>query len=509
MYIQPNSTIQILRGVPLNPNYKDTIYFDSIGFQTAYFDNYVAYTFTEQYYQRANKNSCRVKINAEQVYDCNYMRFRNDSFGNKNFYAFITNIEYINHNVTEITYEIDILQTWAFDYSLGKCYVEREHANSDTIGEHLLPEPVEIDDYICTDVTMGGFEETSFYLFCSDPIDAHINGGLYDGTYSVGYYSYPCTIAGAIALDQKIADIIYDNGALRPGGAESIVGLFIGPSKFPPAYGTEKPWSTYTVSVPRPDSLAGYVPNNNKLFTSPFMYLEVDCLNDNKSFAFEYFLKNFGQADFKCIGSCVGNASVICVPIDYKKPNFNDYTQQLVMGGYPMCIVPIDSVKNWLANNAVYHVLTGIASAGTAGVGLATGNPYLIAGGISGMVSNVAKATMETNRHNTSRGTVSTSINVQDKSKDFYFKTMTLRTEKSRSIDDFFSRYGYTCEQVKVPNRKVRKRWTYTKTHNCIVNGNLPADDKQKISKIFDNGITFWTTVGVVGDYVMNDNGVI
>ena len=84
---------------------------------------------------------------------------------------------------------------------------------------------------------------------------------------------------------------------------------------------------------------------------------------------------------------------------------------------------------------------------------------------------------------------------------------MQVNYEKARALDDFFSRYGYECERVKVPNRNVRKRWTYTKTKSCVVKGNVPADDLERIAAIFDAGITFWTTNGDLGDYVMDDNG--
>ena len=509
MYIQPNSTIQIMRGVPLNPNYKDTIFFNQ-GEQSGYFDNYVAYTFTKQYYQRVNKNKCRLDINAEQVYDCNYMRFRNDSFGIKDFYAFITNVEYINHNVTEITYEIDVLQTWAFEYELGACFVEREHTVTDTIGAHILPEPIEVGEYVVQDIQSAGFNETSLYLFVSEPVPgSELTGTLYDGIYSSMSYQFECNAIGAVACDRKIRDIISSS----PGGLDSIIGLFIGPKEFPPReyYPTPKT-EIRTVAKPNDNTtIKGYLPNNKKLLTAPFYYLEVDSLNDSKPYFFEFF-GDVGECVFSFIGSSVGNASIICVPSKYKCNNeghTDDYTEQVVLGGYPMCIIPVDSVKNWLANNGVYHVLTGLGATGMAVAGLTTGNVYMAGAGITGMVTNFAKTQLETRRANSSRGTVSTSINVQNKSKDFYFKTMCVTYEKARSIDDFFSRYGYTCERVKVPNRAVRKRWTYTKTHNCIVNGNLPADDKQKISSIFDNGITFWTTAGNVGDYVMTDNGVV
>ena len=56
MYIAPNSTIKILRNVPLDPTYDHTIYFPTgntgLDIQVAYFSGKAKYTFTEQSYQR-------------------------------------------------------------------------------------------------------------------------------------------------------------------------------------------------------------------------------------------------------------------------------------------------------------------------------------------------------------------------------------------------------------------------------------------------------------------------
>lgn len=163
-YVQPNTIIEVMENIPITPSYNDTLYFASYSDQNTYFTSNVKYTFSNQMYQRVNKNTCRVEKNAENLYGCNYMRFKNYAYGNKWFYAFITQVEYINDNVSEITYEIDELQTWFFDMVLGECYVEREHSTSDNVGEHLLPEPVDIGDGICQDITPAGFSDLSIVL---------------------------------------------------------------------------------------------------------------------------------------------------------------------------------------------------------------------------------------------------------------------------------------------------------------------------------------------------------
>ena len=53
--------------------------------------------------------------------------FKNDSVKNKWFFAFITDYEFISESTTKITYQLDVFQTYLFDYKFQSTYVEREH----------------------------------------------------------------------------------------------------------------------------------------------------------------------------------------------------------------------------------------------------------------------------------------------------------------------------------------------------------------------------------------------
>jgi hypothetical protein len=76
------------------------------------------------------------------------MMFQNTAFGNKWFYAFIKGVEYINNSATEVEYEIDVMQTWYFDYDVGESFVEREHSETDDVGDNIVPENVETGELI-------------------------------------------------------------------------------------------------------------------------------------------------------------------------------------------------------------------------------------------------------------------------------------------------------------------------------------------------------------------------
>ena len=134
MYIEPNSNIRILKDVPLDKTFDHTIYFNSASAQATYFMGLQKYNLNNYTYQRVKRGYARVGIKADNLYDCNYMMFQNTSYGNKWFYAFITSVEYLNNECSQIEFEIDVMQTWFFDYSLDQCFVEREHTVTDNIG---------------------------------------------------------------------------------------------------------------------------------------------------------------------------------------------------------------------------------------------------------------------------------------------------------------------------------------------------------------------------------------
>lgn len=149
MYIQPNSTVILLKAVPLDKNYENTLWFDSASDQYSHFaSSYTKKTFSNISYQRVYRDKIRLQVEADSIYDYNYMLFQNTSFGSKWFYAFILSATYINNVTTEIEYQIDVMQTWLFQAILKPSFVEREHVATDAIGEWLQPEPVDTGDMV-------------------------------------------------------------------------------------------------------------------------------------------------------------------------------------------------------------------------------------------------------------------------------------------------------------------------------------------------------------------------
>lgn len=82
-----------------------------------------------------------------------------------------------------------------------------------------------------------------------------------------------------------------------------------------------------------------------------------------------------------------------------------------------------------------------------------------------------------------------------------------IRKEYRDSLTDFFQKYGYKTNLIKVPNLKSRRSFNYVKTIGCTITGSLNNEDLQEFKNIFDKGVTLWHT-NDVGNYLL-DNEVI
>lgn len=131
--IIPNSEVRLIKNVPFSNNYKNVIQFNDKTSQENYFKglpNIVA----ENYKYVRNNGTIKVPYYRDEILEYNYLMFKNKAYGDKYFYAFITNISYINPNTSAISFELDVFQTWFMDVEFKPSYVEREHCqrwNSD------------------------------------------------------------------------------------------------------------------------------------------------------------------------------------------------------------------------------------------------------------------------------------------------------------------------------------------------------------------------------------------
>ena len=511
MYIVPNSYIRLMKNIPLDNSYTDTLFFTSKANQTSYFLNSTTgRNFSAQSYQRVQREYIRLEVNAELIYDYNYLMFQNTAYGTRWFYAFINNVEYINDNTTEIHFEIDVMQTWLFDVTLGASYVEREHFSEDTVGMNIQPEPVDIGPIKCNSITRGGLDDYSIVVFFADsgfsspfPIQSFNGyvGGLFSG----------CNFMSA-ALNAQNAQTIVDfiNDLTSNNKADIITNIVLCPTDFIPTTKTEAREQSFSVN--RPTTCGSYTPRNNKLLTAPYTFLCVDTLNDQQNYRYEWSTDPT-NIKFHLIASFTPNPTANVYPLDYNGAYTPvggsmaiNPTESVTIEGYPQCAYSIDCFRAWLAQRAAGDIIGIGNSSISAGAGMSfsgsTGGRAMLGHGIAGIAGGAVDAIIEATKGARAHGASTSDADIAGRQKDVYFKKMSVTAEYAEIIDDFFDRYGYACNQLKIPNRNARAHWTYCKTRDCnLENSHAPADDLKKIKSIYDKGITWWNTPSEVGHY--------
>ena len=129
MNITPDTTIRLLK-CPLELDNKNQITFSSATAQYNYFHGLPYIELDGSYYQRKD-SSIYYPDNFDDLLEYNYVMYQNSNYSNKWFYAFIENMEYVSDNCTRIEITTDVFQTWQFDFTYLKSFVERKHVTDD------------------------------------------------------------------------------------------------------------------------------------------------------------------------------------------------------------------------------------------------------------------------------------------------------------------------------------------------------------------------------------------
>lgn len=509
MYIEQSTKIKLIRNCPLTMDYENTYYFGSTVSRDNYFDGLPGVTASALSYQREQR-TLKVQVDMSDCYNCNYMFWINPSYENKRFYAFITNVEYVNNGCTEITFEIDVMTTWFPIAAVEQCFVEREHSATDNIGDNTIPEDLEQGEYTTiTGERSGQLGQWDIVLAeATKPEDNKLITELYSG---LRYQSFSHNQYGAV--NDYIQTLDAD------GKTDQIISIFMMPHEF--VTESEKAVIKNVTIQKWTTGFKGYFPKNNKLYCYPYNVLYVTALDCGSAI---YRYENFPTET--CTFALVGNMSptpqIIAAPVDYNGVGAVDYSTEICLDGFPQCPWTSDAYTVWLAQNAgsiglgLFNSMMSIPSAVSTGLAASgiTANPVLgaaVAGGVTGLTmlqrvgSTIASIDRASKMPPTVKGNPGGSANFASEAKDFWFMKLQIKREYAQIIDEYFSMFGYACHRVKVPNYYLRPSWNYVKTIGAKVGGMIPATAARKIEQILDNGCRFWRLGKTIGDYTQDN----
>lgn len=551
-YVEPSGIIQLMKGVNLDNRYAHTIYFENETLQNTYFSSKVTHTFDRQSYTRHNNDIIRIKVASDAVADCTYMRFQNKNNG-KWYYAFINYVDYINENVTAITFEIDVMQTWFFQtgHDIKPCFVDREHVSDDTFGIYHAPDTPKTDEYVYR--WIKDTELFDRYTTIVQTSQGASDGFCFDNNAFAGCKTLRLTITDETTAQagRNLIETALGGSWDKNIQSATMVDMYDFPEQFD---NVDIANNVHNVTLARPSSFnyggSTYTPKNNRLFSNPFsMLLVTDYKGENSLYEWEMF-SDPNNITYTLRGNPMGGGTIICYPRNYAGLD-NNFDSGLQINNFPKRAYSYDAYSAWVAAGGQTRLneqktlvnmmgmartmetvgdmlgvtkaasdaaLAAEATAATEGiltpvlVGQAAKAGQTISQASANTISRqVAQREALNNINYTFKdakytpdivfGSTSADIAVSHRLLDFNFIAMFPKRDEAIRIDDFFSTYGYSIKEVKQPNLTGRKHWNFLKTKGAVIGGNMPTSSRKAIADIFDGGIFLWKNGDEVGNF--------
>lgn len=551
--VTPLGVVRVCKGVPLSNDYKHTLWFKNDSLFFAYFREKVARTY-ERYNIIRDEDAISVEATYDEARTWNYMYFQNNGTGGSHIYfAFITRVEYVNEATVKLHYEIDVMMSYYWSYTLNQCFVEREHSATDRYYENLIEEGLEVGEYIDDVTTVSEINEMCVLIMST--VNLKIIGSEANGWFpqmAHGYIlnrTYTSCLMYAVDSDSVGALNTVLQALNVAGKTEAILGMWMYPKALVKLDSSES-WgeSNYvklvdgvkplTQTITPASDFGGYTPKNKKLYSYPYNFLYVSN-NAGASAVYKHELVNNNEPQtslnpitFNFAGAISPEASVRMYPSYYRKKG-NNFEEGITLGAYPSCSWNSDTYKLWLAQNqnqiaagidsAVINATAGTFTAaagaiaggmlspttigaigagvaGGAGIGMNVVNSFNQVRSIVAQIED--KKIQPPNAH----GAYTANINVGAGYQTFTISRRVVTPSRARIIDEYFTRYGYATHRFKVPNTHARKSFTYVKTVDCQITANLSHDIIQKIQSVYNNGVTIWADPSVVGVYTCDNS---
>lgn len=528
MWVEPNGKVIVLSGVPVDPTQTDVPWFVSAGAQESFFKGFTLKTYSKVSFMRVNTSvpqsaqgntgsprtasTIRVPTNAAELYSANYLMFQNTSYSNKWFYAFVETVNPLSDNATEITYQIDDMQTWQFDFTVGACPLKREHIDvgHDVIGANVEPEP-----FTCNKITAFEKVITALPKLCA-LVTTNGEGTEAAEPYQNGGFVAGCAVKILNASTTGIKAFIDEYVAAKNMSAIITVYSYLDPV-------------ANTITLPL-DSLqfvgvgsvgwSGGALKNKKIFTSQFINYVVAGVDGELH---EYDPEGFGEAD----GAISINPSsypwlkVLDPQNYYALSDDTRIAQASHRKGLSLGITIPFGGTSWATDldvavsKGMLKVAAAALTGGSAG-GFLGGMSHGFAAGLRSE-GEILATNANPMRSQGVGGDYSAIQGAEFVSgttglSGIHYGVNAIPASMAKEIDQFFTYFGYATNDVAVPNGVQhgdplrRPIFNYVQTDGCIFSAcSCPADSASNIKKIFDRGVRLWHEPTKIGTTVRDN----
>lgn len=506
-----NGKIILAKGIGMDKEHKNIINYSSTNMlallrsQNHFVGEKSDYSFISE--NGKDGNVIATNFTYQECKNANYIAFQNPNYYSKWVFAFIDSVSYENNGCTKITFTVDNWATWYDDLTFKSCFVVREHVNSDTVGEHTIAEGLETGDYIVAS-SVADTNLTDLCIVCATSVYSALSGDyshgqLVNGIYTgLAYVGFDTSADGISELNSYISSL-----NAKP---DAIISIFMYPKALVPGGWTtglnakilttdrSTDVNTYDITITPPSTIDGYTPKNNKLKIYPYRYMAVsNNAGTTNIMQYEYFGSTVA---FTVEGVVCPGGSIRCFPKNYKGIA-NNQNETITCGKFPTCAWTNDSFTNWMTSNAV-----------NLGMGVVGDIVSVAKGNYVGAITSIGNQLSQIYQHNLVPPTVKGNTNTGDVTTSsgdntFIFYNMNIKSEMARVIDDYFTRFGYKVNSLKIPNITGRTYWNYVEigAGEDIAFGDLPVGAMEEINNIFRSGTTIWHSHDNIGNFNLNN----
>lgn len=548
VYAMQANELMICADVPLDASQVRQLSFADKNEQYNYFRSKAIRVFTDFKYIREHRG-VKVPVNAEEIGNACYICFKNQASG-KWYYAFVTQVIYINPETSLLNFEIDVYQTFLFDMFIRDCDISREHVANDDFKTNTIQEPVDVGDYVIAheEVQVLGDLDSNYPFIILSAIDllsdpgtleepkvTAAQGGVYGGLPSaVRAYLVEPHQWGTSSITA-----IMEALSSYPWVSQSILAIYAVPSfGFSGTVTVRQSAMGFNIGVISDSSspfrsgagsaLIGWESKfpsykNKKMYTSQFSFIECLLPNGNRFVLKPEFIKDSAPV-------------VMLVTTLIPAPNFYFYTPDYCgaeedfllnannISGFPCFPVqnntyPLQTAQAEATNTLVHSQNRSNIFWDTVGnviQSVFTGDPLnVLSTGIDAYKS-VRSELQSSERDRQRIGQMQTNVSltgasggglatfIASKKLEILYRWWTVKPEFAEKIEQFFDVYGYKVSRFGVPNLNSRPRYNYIKCNNVNIYGNIPNEFLQPLRNMFINGFTLWHDKSNVGTYGNN-----
>lgn len=476
--------------------------FNSEGAKLGWYNSHRVFSFDNYSYQRENRQYIRVNAKAGDLRKCDMMAFRNSTW--KWIFCNILSVEFINPNCTEITFQTDSFATFVEDIEWCECWIEREMQSQDWNGSvpswnNTVPEGLEAGPIIRERLDNG--TNTSFYgttLIVLSALDQNAEPIVSVGSPEFGIPSACNKLTFVSDAAQGPLSSMLTKYAEKDM-ATAIAGIYLVPTQM-----YNEPTRTISITVPW-KNLQGYEPINAKCLSSEFCSIILSNRQGSESHLnTEYYKSNTINFQIDNVKYDAGCGSML-YPVEYygNDPRALGVCIECVAqiawstsGYYSYVSQNLGSIGSDLLSTAISQGFIGSALSGHPVAGAVTG-------GINSALAVMGK-TVDTIPNPTYKygGGQGSKLPYALSNIGYTISLAHPEVECLKSIDQFFSRFGYRTNRLKKPNIDTRPLWNYVKTAGGVVKGPFSYQDKLNIQRCLDNGVTLWhVPATTIGDY--------